>query len=332
MPENKAITRFKYDDKEAKVLREAGFGVVNSHIQDGIARGTGVLIALNAEGTDANRILDNKSAQYFSLDKSIAKGQSYPSSLMGALALLRQMYSDADWYSKGNSTTTDLSLEALNANKSLVQIFEAKDKGNDLRADKIGDANGIQYTILGGGNEFERIEEIKATNAKFIIPINFPDAYDVSDPYAVGYVSLQDMRFWNQAPTNPKVLADNGIQFSLTTYDLKSPSNFKEKLMKAIEYGLPKTKALEALTTVPAQILGKSNQIGSLKTGAYANFLITSGDVFDSSTTLFENWVQGSKSVINSMDTKDIRGDYNLNVQGKTYAMSITGEVSKPVV
>ena len=332
MPENKAIARFKYDDKEAKVLREAGFGVVNSHIQDGIARGTGVLIALNGEGTDANRILDNKSAQYFSLDKSIAKGQSYPSSLMGSLALLRQMYSDADWYSKGNSTTTDLSLEALNANKSLVQIFEAKDKGNDLRADKIGDANGIQYTILGGGNEFERIEEIKATNAKFIIPINFPDAYDVSDPYAVGYVSLQDMRFWNQAPTNPKVLAENGIQFSLTTYDLKSPSNFKEKLMKAIEYGLPKTKALEALTTVPAQILGKSNQIGSLKTGAYANFLITSGDIFDSSSTLFENWVQGSKSVISSMDSKDIRGEYNLNVQGKTYAMSITGEVSKPAV
>ena len=332
MPENKAIAKFKYDDKEAKVLREAGFGVVNSHIQDGIARGTGVLIALNGEGTDANRILDDKSAQYFSLDKSIAKGQSYPSSLMGALALLRQMYSDADWYSKGNSTTTDLSLEALNTNKNLVQIFEAKDKGNDLRADKIGDANGIQYTILGGGNEFERIEEIKATNAKFIIPINFPDAYDVSDPYAVGYVSLQDMRFWNQAPTNPKVLADNGIQFSLTTYDLKSPSNFKEKLMKAIKYGLPKTKALEALTTIPAQILGKSNQIGSLKTGAYANFLITSGDVFDSSTTLFENWVQGSKSVINSMDTKDIRGDYNLNVQGKMYVISITGEVSKPSI
>ena len=87
---------------------------------------------------------------------------------MGTLALLRQMYSDADWYAKGNATTTDLSLEALNANKDLVQIFEAKDKSHDLRADKIGDANGIQYTILGGGNEFERIEEIKATNAKYI--------------------------------------------------------------------------------------------------------------------------------------------------------------------
>ncbi|WP_405381633.1 amidohydrolase family protein [Maribacter sp. LLG6340-A2] len=332
MPENKAIAKFSYDDKKAKELREAGFGVVNSHIQDGIARGTGVLIALNAQGTDANRILEDKSAQYFSLKKSILSRQSYPGSLMGTLALLRQMYSDADWYAKGYASTTDLSLEALNANKNLVQIFEAKDKGNDLRADKIGDANGIQYTILGGGNEFERIAEIKATNAKYIIPINFPDAYDVSDPYAEGYVSLTDMRYWNQAPANPKILAENGVVFSLTLHDLKSPSKFKEKLAKAIEYGLPKTKALEALTTVPAQILGKSNSIGSLKKGSLANFLITSGDVFESSTTLYENWVQGTKNVINDMDTKDIRGDYDMVVQGKTYKMSVTGDISKPKV
>ncbi|WP_291960064.1 amidohydrolase family protein [Maribacter sp.] len=332
MPENKAIEKFAYDDKEAKVLREAGFGVVNSHIQDGIARGTGVLIALNAKGTNANRILDDRSAQYFSLTRSIAKGQSYPGSLMGVLALLRQMYSDADWYAKGNATTTDLSLEALNENKSLVQIFEAKDKSHDLRVDKIGDANGIQYTILGGGNEFERIEEIKGTNAKFIVPLNFPDAYDVSNPYAVDYVSLQDMRYWNQAPSNPKVLAENGIQFSFTTHDLKSPAKFKEKLIKAIEYGLSSTKALEALTTVPAQILGKSNEIGTLKTGALANFLITSGNVFDKSTTLYENWVQGTKNVINSMDSKDIRGDYSLAVQGKSYDVSIKGEISKPKI
>jgi imidazolonepropionase-like amidohydrolase len=330
MPENNAIQQFKYDDKSAKELREAGFGVVNSHIHDGIARGTGVLIALNGDGTDANRILDDKSAQYFSLNKSVLKKQAYPTSLMGALALLRQLYSDADWYAKGNSDTKDRSLEALIENKGLPQIFEAKDKGHALRADKIGDANGIQYTILGGGNEFERIAEIKATNAKYIIPINFPEAYDVSDPYQAGYVSLKDMRYWNQAPSNPKVLAENGVPFSLTPYDLKSISKFKSNLMKAIEYGLSETKALEALTTVPAQILGKTAQIGSLKAGTYANFLITSGPIFEKSTTLYENWVQGNKNSINNKDIKDIRGDYKLSVQGESYDLSITGEVAKP--
>jgi hypothetical protein len=40
-----ALTSFKYDDKAAKELLEAGFGVVNTHMQDGIARGTGMLVA-----------------------------------------------------------------------------------------------------------------------------------------------------------------------------------------------------------------------------------------------------------------------------------------------
>lgn len=332
MPENAAIDNFKYDDKKAKELRDAGFGVVNSHIHDGIVRGTGVLVALNGAGNDGDRILDDTSAQYVSFSRSIAKRQSYPSSLMGSMALLRQMYADANWYAKGNSATKDRSLEALNKNKKLVQIFEAKDKGNALRADKIGDNNGIQYAILGGGDEYESIAEIKGTGAKFILPINFPEAYDVSNPYAANMVALKDMRHWNQAPSNPKVLADNGVQFSFTTYDLKSPAQFKAKVMKAITYGLSKTKALEALTTTPASILGKSNTVGSLQVGRQANFLITSGDIFDKSTTLYENWVQGQKNVINDKNLKDIRGTYNLTADGTTYTMAIKGEASKPSI
>jgi imidazolonepropionase-like amidohydrolase len=142
------------------------------------------------------------------------------------------------------------------------------------------------------------------------------------------------MRHWNQAPANPKILAENGITFSFTLHDLKSPADFKEKLMKAIAYGLPKTKALEALTTAPARILGKSTDIGSLQKGSYANFLITSGDVFDKETVLYENWVQGTKNVINDMTLKDIRGEYDLSTSGsgETFTLSIKGEAVSPKV
>lgn len=330
MPENNAISNFSYDDKKAKELRKAGFGVVNSHIQDGIARGSGVLVALNDQGSESKRILEDKSAQYFSFKKSIAKNQSYPTSLMGATSLMRQLYYDMDWYGKGNVDTKDRSLEALIENKGMMQIFAAGNNGNVLRADKIGDQFGIQYTILAGGDEYEHIQEIKATNAKLIVPLNFPKAYDVSNPYEAHYVTLKDMRHWNLAPSNPKVLEENSIQFSFTLYDLKSPSEFKSKLMKAINHGLSKTKALEALTTVPANILGKSNQVGSLQVGRQANLLIASGDIFEKGVTLYENWVQGVKDVINSKDQEDIRGDYNLTVDGTTYALSITGEPNKP--
>ncbi len=332
MPENDAVTQFEYDDKVAETLRKAGFGTVNSHIQDGIARGTGVLVALNATGNDADRIIDDRSAQYFSFEKSIAKNQSYPTSLMGAMALLRQMYYDAEWYAQGQVDTKDRSLEALNNNKGLVQIFSAGDKGQVMRADGIGDMFGIQYVILGGGDEYERVADIKATNAPLILPLNFPEPYDVSDPYVSDYVSLKEMRHWNQAPANPKILAENDIAFSFTLYDLESPADFKGKLMKAIAYGLPKIKAFEALTTVPARILGKSADIGSLQKGSYANFLVTSGDVFDQETLLYENWVQGNRNVINDLTLKDIRGEYDLSVPGRTFKLSIKGEFGSPKV
>ncbi|WP_418603000.1 amidohydrolase family protein [Hwangdonia sp.] len=330
MPENKATTAFKYDSKSATELLKAGFGVVNTHIQDGIVRGSGTLVALNEKDGNETRVLDANSGQYFSFRKSVTSRQVYPNSLMGAMALLRQMYLDADWYAKGLSKTKDLSLEALNRNQNLVQIFEAGSRANILRADKVGDAHNVQYVIVGGGDEYERINEVKATNAALIIPINFPNAYDVEDPFLASTLSLGDMRAWNQKPANPKVLAENNINFALTTHDLKSPKDFKSNLLKAIEYGLSKEKALEALTTIPAQLLGKPNVIGSLTNGSFANFLITSGDIFDKKTTLYENWVQGNPHVLEPLNTKDIRGTYEFTVAGNDYNMKIKGELSKP--
>tara|TARA_R100000306_G_scaffold12608_1_gene15164 strand:+ start:1293 stop:4256 length:2964 start_codon:yes stop_codon:yes gene_type:complete len=329
-PEQNAIDDFKYDKKLAKELRNLGFGTVNTLQMDGIARGSGVLVTLNDEEGDAKRILDDAFGQYFSFEKSVASRQSYPTSLMGSMALLRQMHHDADWYSKGNIATKDRSLEAFLENKNKIAFFEAGSKSNNLRADKIGDEFNANYIIVGGGDEYEMITETKATQSKFIIPINFPEAYDVSNPYAAKYISLADMRDWNQAPMNPRVLSENGVQFALTTYELEKPKEFTEKLKKAFEYGFDKTKALASLTTVPAELLGKSDQIGSLKPGRYANFLITSGEIFDEETTLYENWVQGNKNVINTKDQKDIRGNYKITSGGKTYDVAITGDVAKP--
>jgi imidazolonepropionase-like amidohydrolase len=329
-PEQNAVDHFKFDSKAASDLRKAGFGIVNTHLQDGIMRGTGALIALTNQGSDAERILEDRSADYLSLRKSLTSSQSYPSSIMGALALIRQVNYDASWYAKGGITITDRSLEAFNNNKNLVKIMVAGDQANALRVDKVGDEFGTQYVIVGGGDEYERIKEIKATNAAFIIPVDFPNAYDVEDPFAASVLELSAMREWNQRPSNPKVLAENGIKFAFTTSGLKSPNMFEANIKKAIEYGLDKTKALEALTTVPAEILGQSNTIGSLKNGAYANFLITSGDLFEKGTTLYENWVKGSRNVINDMNVKDIDGDYSFILAGKTYDISISNSTSKP--
>lgn len=330
MPEQDVMASFNYDAKSASEMHQLGFGVVNTHMPDGIVRGTGALIALNNEADNALRVVDGKTSQHFSFSRSVTSRQSYPSSIMGSMALLRQMYSDAKWYADGNIDTKDLSLESLNNNSGLLQIFEAGSRANLLRADKVGDDSNVQYTIVGGGDEYERINEVKATNATIILPLDFRMAYDVENAHLASTLALGDMRAWNQEPHNPRLLAENGIQFALTTHGLKSKKSFKSNLMKAIESGLSKEKALKALTTVPAKLLGKSDVLGTLKAGSYANFLITSGDIFDKKTKLFENWVQGNAHVIEDMNTKDIDGEYSFKLAGDDYKLTISKSTSKP--
>ena len=328
-PETQTFQSFKYDDKKAKELLEAGFGVVNTHIHDGIISGTGTLVALNQDGHTATQIINETSAQYLSFDKSKLSHQSYPGSIMGSMALLRQVHHDADWYSKGNIDVKDLSLEAYLKQKNQLQIFNAGNWLNDLRVAKLGKEIGVNYTIVGGGDEYQRIDKIKSTNSTFILPLNFPKAYDVEDPFQASKITLKDMKHWNLAPTNPNAFAENNISFALTTHKLKSLSDFNTNLQKAIKYGLNKKDALAALTTTPAKLLGQSKNLGHLNKDAYANFMITSGDVFEKETTLYEHWIMGRKNVFSNMNTKDINGNYDLVVNGKSYSLKLTGKNSK---
>ena len=118
---------FSNDEATARVFRANGFGTVFTHIKDGIARGTGAVVSLGEE-SDHMALLKTKAAAVYSFSKGTST-QSYPSSLMGSIALLRQTYLDAKWYqTKPVGEGTNLSLEAFNANQNIPQIFAADDK------------------------------------------------------------------------------------------------------------------------------------------------------------------------------------------------------------
>lgn len=304
---------FDADDTKASPLREAGFGTTLSHQKDGIARGTGVLVTL-ANLADNFVVIKDKASANYSFNKGSSQ-QSYPQSIMGSIALLRQTYLDAEWYkTKPAVEGTNLSLQAWNDNKNLPQIFEANDKWNDLRADRIGDEFGVQYIIKGGGNEYQRIKEIAGTKASYIIGVNFPQAMDVDDPNDARYVTLTDMKHWEMAPTNPAAMEKANISFCLTIAELRDPKMFMVNLRKAIDAGLSETKALDALTKTPASLLNVYDKLGSLDAGKLANFLITSGPVFNEKTTIIQNWIQGEKYTIKDDAVNNIAGIYNLQI------------------
>ena len=308
-----AYKLFTIDDSKAKPLRDAGFGVVLSHVKDGIARGTGAVVTLATEKENFS-IIKEKASAHYSFNKGTST-QSYPSSMMGSIALLRQTFLDAQWYkNKPAEEGFNISLQSWLDNQNLPQIFDANDKWNDLRADRIGDEFGVQYILKAGGNEYQRIKEMKSTNASFIVSMNYPQAQDVEDPNEARFVSVSDMKHWELAPTNPAAFEKAGINFCLTTADLRNVSQFWANLRKAMEYGLSENKAMEALTKTPATLLGVYDKVGSIEEGKLANFLITSGPIFNEKTVIIQNWVQGKKYAVKDDAWTNIAGTYKLSV------------------
>lgn len=327
---------FDANDKEAKPLRDAGFGTVLTHQRDGIARGTGTLVTLANQPDNLVMIKEKASAQY-SFNKGTSL-QTYPSSLMGAIALLRQAYLNAAWY-KNNPAEEgkNISLEAWNNDQYLPQIFEANDKWNCLRANRIANEFGVKYILKAGGNEYQRIKEMAATNATFILPLNFPPAMDVEDPNDARYVSLADMENWELAPTNPAAFEKEKINFCLTADGLKDGKAFFANLHKAIDAGLSEEAALEALTKNPAMALRVYDEVGSIEPGKLANFIITDKPVFEDQSVILQNWIQGEKYAVKEEAWNTVCATYQLvvtsdNGQENNYTLDVKSSNSATVI
>ncbi|MEC7863561.1 MAG: amidohydrolase family protein, partial [Bacteroidota bacterium] len=188
----------------------------------------------------------------------------------------------------------------------------------------------IDFIIKGNGKEFVRIDEVANTKFSVIIPLNFPNAYEVSNPETTDWISLQKLKNWEAAPYNPALLAQNEIEFCITSADLKNSKDFLKKLRIAITKGLSKEDALAALTTTPAHLVGANNIVGTLEAGMLANFIITSDDIFEKGN-IYENWTLGEKHIINKKQNVDIRGHYTFNSdEFENKLITIKGELSKP--
>ncbi|UKJ07471.1 amidohydrolase family protein [Solitalea lacus] len=310
VPEYAAKNNFQVDEKKAAELRKLGFGAANVVNRDGIIRGTATFVNL-ATGKENEVIISERTSSNYSFNKGTST-QDYPSSLMGSIALLRQTYYDARWYKANNGKVEyNISLDELNKQQDLTQIFEVDNYQDILRADKIGDEFGVQYIFKSAGDEYKRIDKVKEAKGALIVPVNFPKAFDVEDPFDAQQIALSQLKHWELAPGNPAQLEKAGVKFAITAGEGK---DFWENIRQAIQYGLSEKQALRALTEAPAQLLNVADKVGSLKVGMYANFLITTSDLFKKDNLILESWVQGQRLIVNDASLVDLRGVYDLKI------------------
>lgn len=326
-PEIRAVELFTFDEKAADEYLNKGFGLVSTHQHDGIAQGTSAVFALGF--TDYNKqLISGDAAAHFSFRKGVS-GQSYPSSQMGSIALFRQALYDAKWYGQAKEKEQNLSLDALNKQLASPLFFSTEDKLEILRAQEIAKEFGLQFTYLGSGNEYEIANELAKQKCRLVLPLNFPAAYDVKDPYVAKDIPLSDLKHWETAPFNAAILKDAGVDFALSSIGL-SPSEFWKNLRKAISSGLSVEHALAALTSIPAGMLGIDKNFGSLEVDKKASFIVYSEDPLLKDASVLESWSLGQQRVFSAPQSVDLRGKFNLVIDNEYLTLELSGSKESP--
>lgn len=306
-PERRAIEQYSPREKTLAPLRELGFTAGVIAPASGIIRGRSALVTLAEDNPNAV-VLKPDLFQHVAFETSLGGDErTYPSSLMGVIAAVRQAFLDAEHYSLDHADYAkhpadrarpefNQSLEALApaASGKMRVVFEPGSALMVDRAHQIARELVVEYAIVSCGQEWRRPDLLKDIKATFIVPLNFPTLPKLPSEDDWEQVTLDQLRAWDWAAENPAVLRQQGREIALTTYGLTDKKSFRKKLRLALDRGLSETDALAALTTVPAKLCGVESQLGTIEVGKIANLTVVDGKgYFDPEAKVRQVWIDG---------------------------------------
>jgi imidazolonepropionase-like amidohydrolase len=226
------------------------------------------------------------------------QGDTYPESLMGMIAFVRQALLDAQHYQaeiahSRRAVVPDPALEALQpaiAGRLPVAIEANLAREIDRALSMAKDFN-LDPIIVGGLEASETTAELKARKARVIFSLNYPErpkalAPDADEP-------LRILRQRANAPRVPSTLAAAGVTFAFGSAGLKDVQQFVANAARAVKAGLPVDAAVRALTIDAARIAGLADRIGSIERGKLANIIVTEGDLFSPGMAIRHVFIDG---------------------------------------
>ena len=330
------------DAHAAEGYRNIGYTTVLASGQQGVFRGISALVNLGAVEDPKQVLVDDDSAHTTAFEYGDRGATYYPTSLTGAIALMRQVFYDAQWYraahdwqknnvgaERAESTPTLAVLSPVIRGHKPV-IMRADDELDYARIGRIRDEFELDVIVQGNGFEYRQRDDLDGM--RVIVPLNFPEPPVVETPDMALDVSLADLQHWEMAPSNAAFLEEAGIDFAFTRFGLESPGlYFWANVRSAIKRGLAEDAALAALTTRPAALLGVSDRLGTVEKGKIANLIITDGNPFaDKSARVRRVFVDGNPYRTSSTDSMNPRGKWAVTRNGQAIGeWNITGLLSK---
>lgn len=308
----------------------------------GIYAGQSVLLNINGEEVKP-MVVKNPVALHvnFTTERGI-----YPASLMGTMALLRQSFLDAEYYSTCKALFAKSSqgvkrpmydpfLEGLSpfVVKKKPVFFNCANQEDIKRAIRLIKEFKLNGFITGANEAWRVAKLIKGAKVPLLVSLNF------KPPFTSIFINQGEEQKKKAEkeiyPANAVNLSKHGIKFALTSQGLRKTTDISKNIQKAIKAGLPKEEALKAMTIIPAKLLGVSSFLGSLEPGKIANIILTSGEIFDKKTSVQRVFVDGVSFKIKQPPKKakpsvlNIAGKWKVTISGPMGVQEMTMELEQ---
>ena len=328
-PWRSAADEVSLSDKRIETWRGAGFTTVVSSPKGGIFPGQAAVLDLAGERA-GDLVVKSPVAIPVTFQTSGGFGGGFPSSIMGALAYIHQVWLDTEWSTKAQVIyeknprsvarprydRTEAALAEALEDHALV-LIPANNSIQLRRALELVDRWHVSGVIYGGQMAYEVAPEIAAKKLSVLVNLKWPEAEKDADPE--DKLSLQTLRFRDRAPSSPAALAKAGVKFAFYSGGITPPKDILKAAKKSIDAGLAPDAALRALTLSAAEIFGVADRLGSIENGKIANLFVADGDLFEEKTKIKMIFVDGHRFEIREPEKPkdppkgDITGKWKLS-------------------
>lgn len=299
-----AADEFRPDARRLEAWRTGGFTAIVATPSTGIFPGQAAVINLSGAAR-GEAVVRPRVALPVSMRPS-GGFASFPGSLMGVMAYVRQVFADTRHYAmlsrqyesspRGRTRPeydrTVIALHDAIAAKTplLLPAVTVPEVDRMLR---FAEELDVPVVLYGAHDAASAAPRLAQARVPVLVSAKWPEQARDADPDAVEPLRVLELR--DRAPATPAALASQKVTFAFYSDGLAGPKEVLASVRKAIAAGLSTDAALRALTLDAAQIYGVADRLGSLETGKIANVIVTSGPLFDEKTTIEHVFVDGAR-------------------------------------
>ena len=271
-------------DRTIERARNAGFTSAVVFPTVGLFGGQGAWMNLAGE-KPGQMMVASPVGQYLSV--RTAGFTSFPGSLMGAFAYIRQVYIDAEHYrlAKEMYETNPRGMKRPEYDRALEGVLRsprallpAVTKVELERMVKFGAELKRPVVLYGGHDAARAMSAIRESGFPVLVSLQWPERSKDANPDVEE--SLRTLELREAAPGAAAALAKAGAKFAFYSGGVEKPGDLRAAVKKAIDAGLSREDAVKALTVYPAEIYGVADRVGTIEAGKIANLTVVDGDWF----------------------------------------------------